>query len=393
MLDPNELALRQLARDRGRSKRFPWLGDRKLVRMSRSPLAYLRGSAELFYEALEIEPSLAKGPPGEGWLVGDLHLENFGAYRVESDAVVFGLNDFDEAFIGPHRLDLLRLVTSLILGGRTMGFDGRRALELGRHLLEAYAAVVAGSSRLSPRPAPIERLIAKVETRSRRALLDGRTVARHGTRKFRRGERYVDLPTGLAKEARRAFVGYASALGLDPESPALEIIDLAFRIAGTGSLGTLRIAVLVRGKGGRDGAWVYDLKEEAVPACGPLARKVQRTKAEPARRILRAMTACLDELPKQAGAGHLGRSSLVVRRLSPQEDKLDLRRLDAEELEPLARHLGGIVGRAHAKGATSSPKKKKKQSWSAADVSELLDRATALAGLHEAAYLAMCRNL
>jgi len=64
-------------------------------------------------------------------------------------------------------------------------------------------------------------------------------------------------------------------------------------------------------------------------------------------------------------------------------------RIAPEELEPLARQLGGLVGRAHRRGATSLPR----AAWSTGERESLLERATRLAGLHEAAYLAMCRRL
>ena len=42
-------------------------------------------------------------------------------------------------------------------------------------------------------------------------------------------------------------------------------MDLAFRVAGAGSLGTTRVAVLAQAKGA-DGGWLFDMKEEGIPA-------------------------------------------------------------------------------------------------------------------------------
>src|SRR5262249_46124247 len=140
-IDPVRLAEWQLRNDRDKTRRFRDLLERKVVRMRASPLAFLRGAAPLYYRLLRDHPLLAEGPPGTGWLLGDAHLENFGAYHPDAhelhgarkhtpESVSFNLNDFDEAVVAPWRYDVLRLVTSLILGGRELGADGPRVLGL-----------------------------------------------------------------------------------------------------------------------------------------------------------------------------------------------------------------------------------------------------------------------
>src|SRR4051794_41141790 len=127
--DPHELARWQLERDRAGTSRFPGLFERKISRMAVSPLAYLRGSAPLFYRPLAEHPELRGGPDDTGWICGDAHLENFGVYRTDAkksdgkseEKVVFDVNDFDEAVIAPLRFDVLRLCTSLVLGARQLG--------------------------------------------------------------------------------------------------------------------------------------------------------------------------------------------------------------------------------------------------------------------------------
>ncbi len=44
--------------------------------------------------------------------VGDLHLENFGTWRDIEARLVWGINDFDEAYRLPYTIDLVRLATS-----------------------------------------------------------------------------------------------------------------------------------------------------------------------------------------------------------------------------------------------------------------------------------------
>jgi uncharacterized protein (DUF2252 family) len=393
-LDPLRLARRQLEIDRERTGRFPHLLAHKADRMSLSPLALLRGSAPLFYEVLERHPTLAEGPGGEGWLVGDCHLENFGAFRTGTlsttaprrahadDAIVFDLNDFDDAFVGPWRLDVLRLTVSLILGGRELGTDGRTTLELADALLGAYVDGAFHKKKLGPAPHAVTALVDKVGARSRKQLLDARTDVVGGGRRFVRGARYEAIPEKLRAKAERAFAKYLKQLPDDrPPAEAFEVIDAAFRIAGTGSLGCLRVAVLVRGKGGADGAWIFDMKEEDSPSAACIVRP---PKLEPAERVVTAIRACVAQPPRMIGTTTLRGSSMFVRRLAPQEDKLDLARLSTADLNPLARHLGALLGAAHRRGARRIPKKP----WREEDRAKLLERAIALAGMHEAMYLA-----
>ncbi len=403
--DAPTLADRQLELDRERTKRFPDLLTRKLTRMSASPLAFLRGAAPLFYEILKARPDLAQGPAGEGFIVGDLHLENFGAYRPDAlklDAppasagtkktrpVVFDLNDFDDCVQGAWWLDLLRLSTSLLLGGRELGCNGIVALELTDKLLGAWLrATFEGTGPPEP-PAPVASLIEQVQKRPRLELLDARTrlVEKNGKRQFIRGPRYVDLPKDIHELVPSAFEGYIASLAPEdvPTKGSLEIIDYALRIAGTGSLGGLRVAVLVKGKGGPDGAWIFDLKEQGSPSASVLIG--EPTGMTPAQRVVTGFRACVAHVPRMLGTTTLGKLSMFGRRLAPQDDKLNLRRLKSQDLPALATYLGALLGNAHAKGAAKMPKK-----WSKDDLTTVREHAITLAGIHEAVYLALCDRM
>ncbi len=391
LANPEALAARQLELDRERTRRFPSLLTRKQARMSESPFAFLRGAAPLFYEILEQVPELAEGPAGEGWLAGDLHLENFGAYSparaagVDKRAAAFNLNDFDEAVRGPWRIDLLRLLTSLILAGRELGVSGPVALGLGARLLESY---VAAAFQGAPAPAPpssVVTLVERVGSRSRRELLDARTVVERGKRRFVRGERYLDLPPDTFAALPAALETYVQSV-VPEERPRLDqmaIVDAAHRVAGTGSLGVLRVAVLTLGKGVPDGHWIFDLKEQSAPSATGLAHA---SELSPAERVLTAFRTCVAPVPRLLGTSRLGASELLARRLTPQEDKLDLRQLKPETLGPLALYLGALVGIAHARGAADKPT----LPWSPAEQRDLLRRAARMASLHEAIYLEWC---
>jgi uncharacterized protein (DUF2252 family) len=403
MFSPHPLlcAERQLARDRAATEAFS-LWPRKLLRMSASPLAYLRGAAALFYELLLEHPELAAGPDGEGWLVGDAHLENFGAFRSAdgrgSERVVFDVNDFDEAVVGPFRWDVVRLLTSVILGGREIGSDGKQSVALCSAILEGYApALCQGQGQVAKdTPAAVRRLLDKVERRTHKDLLDRRTERTSAGRRFIRGDRYRDLDPDLVAKAHAAFARFVEKL--DPERAQTRdhfvVEDVAFRIAGTGSLGVLRIAVLTRGKGELDSRWIFDMKAQGTPAAEALLGAPPESRApesrapeSPAERVLRATQTCLEHPPRMLGSTDLDDFSLFVRRLLPQEDKLDLTRLRPEELPELARYLGALLGSVHRRGALRPPN----AVWTTAEQTLLIEHAIVIAGLHEAAYLALCK--
>jgi uncharacterized protein (DUF2252 family) len=398
-LDPIALARFQLSHDRAATAGVPGLFEHKLDRMSASPLAFLRGAAPLYYRILKARPELAAGPKGKGWLTGDMHLENFGAYRpnhathLEPDGTsshaVFDLNDFDDAVLGPFVLDVLRLTTSLILGGRELGATGVEALQLSHVLLGAYVKTLSGGKVSRVMPPPIARLIAQAKDRPQSVLLDARTEGHGERRRFARIERYPRLPPKLEEKVRAAFPAYVASIHKDerPAEPeAFEILDVARRVAGTGSLGCQRFAVLVQGKGGKDGQWIFDLKEQGVPSGAAL---LGAPDLDPAVRVVTAARACLVHPPRMLGLTKLGKTPLFGRRLAPQEDKLDLEHLDHKDLPLVAAALGSLLGRAHRHGATKLPKKP----WSEEARERIVDHAITLAGVHEAVYLAVCKEV
>src|SRR3979409_2229604 len=83
----------------------------KHKRMGKNAFVFLR--ATYFRWAGQIEelcPDLRTAPSVLS--VGDLHLENFGTWRDAEGRLVWGVNDFDEAWPLPYTNDLVRLATT-----------------------------------------------------------------------------------------------------------------------------------------------------------------------------------------------------------------------------------------------------------------------------------------
>src|SRR5579864_7835574 len=73
--------------------------------------------------------------------VGDLHIENFGTWRDADGRLVWGVNDFDEAYPLSYAADLTRLAVSVrlaVAGGR-LRITPRRACDA---ILDGYRAML-----------------------------------------------------------------------------------------------------------------------------------------------------------------------------------------------------------------------------------------------------------
>lgn len=387
-LDPVALARRQLERDRAIDRTAKGLFAVKHARMTTSAFAFLRGSAGLFYEILRAAPELGRGPEGRAWLTGDLHVQNFGAFRTDDDrdgetVVVFGPNDFDEACVGPVRLDLVRLATSWLVSLDEHAISSSARVETCRALLEGWDRGAHGSAR-SRTPPVIAQLVDRVEQRTKASMLASFVRGSPRKRALLRGEKLWPVSRPLARAVQEALGRYARA-HCKSSGGALEhfeVRDVVRRVAGTGSLGAERFAVLTTG--GPNGAWLFDVKEEAARS----ATKLSTGGGRGAERVARGIEHAALAPPRMLGTSVLehprgARLSVLVRRLSPQEDKLDPAEVPVEELGGVAEHLGWLAGRMHRRGATGSLGRFREP-----DRRALLERAIVLSGLHEAIHLA-----
>jgi uncharacterized protein (DUF2252 family) len=96
--------------------------EEKHEKMRAGAFPFLRATYWRWAETIfETCPELADAP--EVLAVGDIHLENYGVWRDADGRLVWGVNDFDEAAEMPYVLDLVRLSTSTALakGGQRAG--------------------------------------------------------------------------------------------------------------------------------------------------------------------------------------------------------------------------------------------------------------------------------
>ncbi|MCZ9339136.1 DUF2252 domain-containing protein, partial [Streptomyces sp. TRM76130] len=77
------------------------------------------------------------------WIHGDLHAENFGTYMDSTGRLIFNVNDFDEAYVGPFTWDLERFAASIALIGYAKALSDEQITEL----VTVYAGAYRGRIR------------------------------------------------------------------------------------------------------------------------------------------------------------------------------------------------------------------------------------------------------
>jgi uncharacterized protein (DUF2252 family) len=122
----------------GRS-RIPDLVPLRHARMAASPFAYFRGNALGMAEDLASTPTSGLLTQ----LCGDAHLSNFGLFGSAERRLLFDINDFDETHPGPWEWDVKRLATSIVVAGRENGFSRKENRTAVRSVVRRYADAMA----------------------------------------------------------------------------------------------------------------------------------------------------------------------------------------------------------------------------------------------------------
>jgi hypothetical protein len=284
--------------------------------MAGRPFPFLRAT---FYRWMQLWPELggklARAP--EVLAVGDLHIENFGTWRDVEGRLVWGVNDFDEAYPLPYTADLVRLATSAVLAAR----DGMLALSPGTiasRLLEGYRTSLAAGGR----PYVLEETHASMRAIAVSSLRD--PVAFWA--------KLARLPTyrgAVPKKVRKL-------LARDFPEP-----DLTYRIvhrtAGLGSLGRQRFVALADLHGGMAAREAKPLLPSACVWARDGAGERRLFYAD----ILARAVRCPDPYMTTAGRW-------VVRRLSTHSSKLDLTLMPRQRDERrLLRAMGWEIANIH----------------------------------------------
>ena len=337
-----------LAHDQGRD---PVRLRLKYAKIQASPFAFLRATPFLYFADSPLPEALATAP--RSWLCGDLHLENFGAYRGDNGLVYFDVNDFDEAALGSVGLDLGRMVTSMLVAARESAWPAATWNEAVACYVQTYAQTLASGKPqwIERRTArgPVRRLLRQLARRRQRTLLKARTTGAGAQRRLLKDGGHA-LPA-TAEERARVSALFRTLAREDAGFAGFRPIDVARRIAGTSSLGAERYVILIDRAGAADGARLIDLKTEARPA-SLLAGAQPGSFRSDAERTVTVQSIVQAIPPTGLSARALGRTHFVMRELQPSEDRMNIERLvDAAEVRAFAADLGQLTAWMHLRGA------------------------------------------
>jgi uncharacterized protein (DUF2252 family) len=249
-----------------------------------SPFTYFRGAA------LPMASDLARTPVS-GLTVqacGDAHLSNFGIFGSPERHLIFDVNDFDETLPAPWEWDVKRLAASLEVAARGNGYSVKQRNAILLAAVGRYREAMRGFAELSN----LQVWYACVDVEQLRARLDSQLTARQrkawdeGAAKARTADSMRDLrkltqmvdgqlrivadpplivpirdlvpaqadTAGVEPEIGRLIAKYARTLQSDRRFllAQYQIVDMARKVVGVGSVGSRCWIILMLGRDGSD---------------------------------------------------------------------------------------------------------------------------------------------
>ncbi|RYU12909.1 DUF2252 domain-containing protein [Nocardioides iriomotensis] len=289
--------------------RIPDLVPLRHARMAASPFAYFRGNALGMAEDLAATPTSGLVTQ----LCGDAHLSNFGLFGSAERRLLFDINDFDETFPGPWEWDVKRLATSIVVAGRGNGFSRKQTRATTQHVVRRYAETTAEFAAMGELEVwyaradadelqtmlrkqlgkadnkRVDRMLRKARASNQIRAMAKLTELDGGVLRFKAeppalvplGELTHDLEAGQVAGFLTDFLKrYRRSLPPDRRFllDRFELLDVARKVVGVGSVGTRCWVLLMRGRDEGDPLFLQ-VKEaqasvlaDAVPGTAGLRR-------------------------------------------------------------------------------------------------------------------------
>jgi uncharacterized protein (DUF2252 family) len=321
----------------------------KYQKMRKNAFSFFRGNCHLFYRDLPPDSILNAAPIV--WICGDLHLENFGAYKGDNRQIYFGIDDFDEGILAPCTWDIARLLTSIFLAVDSLDFQQADAADLAQLFLHAYRTALSAGSIGEIVEANAKGIVADLlddlHRRKRSDFLDERTELIDARRQFKiDGEKTLAISQERYQSVVRSIEEWAQGQ-INPDF--FEVLDVGFRVAGTGSLGLDRYLILVAGKGSPNNNYLLDFKQQLGSSLQPYVSTEQPQWKNSATRVIKIQQSVQSAPPALLAAIEFNEGSYSLRELQPTQDKITLKagKIGLTQLGKLIDTMAQVTAFAH----------------------------------------------
>jgi hypothetical protein len=262
---------------------------RKHKKMKEGPFAFLRATYWRWAETiLDVCPDLAGA--AEVLAIGDVHLENYGTWRDADGRLVWGINDFDEAAPMPYALDLVRLAASALLSAPKAA-PGRHATgeAICAKVLEGYA-----DGLRNPHPVVLDRdyawlredVIVSDKARARFWKKIAKPEPEPAPQRYRRALAAAMPEPGLALRTaprsagagslgRPRWIGIADWRGAPVVREAKALVTSAWLRAAGGKAGGICAGTIAGGRFRSCDPWFRVERSVAVRRLSPNNRKIE----------------------------------------------------------------------------------------------------------------------
>jgi uncharacterized protein (DUF2252 family) len=359
--DPLALVARQ------NETRLPAIVPVRWGRMAHSTFGWLRGSPVVMTHDLASTPTTSLTVQ----LCGDAHLLNFGLYGGSAHAQVFDINDFDETLPGPFEWDVKRLAASAAVAAETAGFPAeigdravRAAVTSYRERMAAYAAasvldvwyerIDTDDALAIIRPehtGTLTRRAVRAQAQSSLSVLPKLTEVTGEGRRIRDRPplvQHVDDPE-LERAVGRLVERYRASVpdSTRPLVDRFELVDVALKVVGVGSVGTRCFVALLYADGDENDPLFLQVKEAEASVLehhlGPSAHRSSGERVVTGQRMMQATSDIL------LGWFDAGGRHYYVRQLRDAKASADLTSIAPEPFVRYCGLCGWVLARAHAR--------------------------------------------
>src|SRR5208283_2548510 len=251
----------------------------KYERMSASPFGYYRGSVPVMAADMALLPNTGMHVQ----ICGDAHVCNLGAFAAPDGRLVFDINDFDESIPGPWEWDVKRMAASLVLAGREAGNSDRQCRDAVLDLARSYREAMCEFSKMAiidlarfqvlrhMKDSPVLSVLRKAERSTTANSLAKLPIHKNGKYRIREdGKLQYHVSKAEVAQVKQGIYDYT--MTLLPERRHFfnhyQVEDVAFRVVGTGSIGT-RDYIALMFAGAAEDPMFLQVKEELLSAWAP----------------------------------------------------------------------------------------------------------------------------